>query len=547
MDYELFSRPAILAPAVLALSYIIYQIFFKPSPISKLKLPIVGARPGDWFPYSQAKWRNFVNFRSAALEADRLSREANPSNPHQAVFLPVLGYIPNLVQLPRSEIQFLIDQPDPILNMHDQVLDTLQLDYVLSDPHLVHQPLHHKIITTTLTSQIGNLVPDVADETAWAFNHVWDVASGQSKDVVVYDTLRRVISGVTNRVFLGTPLCRDEELLDIGLSYANLMPITGQVLAWFSGPIKSIISVFLTLPLKVKYRRFCKLLRPEVKRRLAEYDARQADPEKPTLPKRNDFLEWCINQAKPSGDPYLYSPDTLAGRIILVNFAGIHTTSFAITHALLDLVYSPNKDQIIAELREEIEACLEKYGEPEPGKRKKWNKASLNAMHKLDSLLRESARLNSLVTIGLARKVAAKDGLVTPHSKIRLPKGTVVVVPAYPVMRDGEKYPAPEEFRPFRFSDLRADESKEYVKRAGKAFATTGGDYLAFGHGRNACPGRFFVSNELKIVLGWIVLNYELEGVDGQVGRPENKWYGVNVVPDFGARIRISRRDNVGG
>ena len=76
-----------------------------------------------------------------------------------------------------------------------------QTDYTLSDPYLVDNPLHHKIITTLLTSQISNLVPDVADETTWAFNRVWDPAPGQFKEVVVYDTLRRVISGATNRIF----------------------------------------------------------------------------------------------------------------------------------------------------------------------------------------------------------------------------------------------------------------------------------------------------------------------------------------------------------
>ena len=556
MDSEILSRPAVLAPALLVLSYFIYHIFFKPSPVSRLDLPIVGARPGDWFPYTQAKWRNFFNLKSAVFEADRLSREFNPENPNQAVLLPLLG-IPNLVHLPRSEIQFVTDQPDQILSMHDHVVQSLQLDYTLSDPYLVHNPVHHKILSTTLTSQIGNLVPDVADETAWALNRVWSPAPGQSSEVVIYDTLRRVISGVTNRVFIGAPLCRNEELLNVAISYANWTPLLGQIMGWVWDPIKPFVALIITAPNKLKYRRFCKILRPEITRRLAEYDARHADPEKSSLGEpsgvRNDFLQWSINQAKSTNDPYLVSPDTLAGRVILVNFAAIHTTSFAITHALLDLVYSPDREQVIAELRQEIEQCLDKYGEPDPSfpssekKKKQWNKASLNAMHKLDSLFRESARLNSIAVIGLARKVVAPDGLHTPLSKTTVPKGVSVVVPSYPVFRCPETYPSPNEFKPFRFAEQRANTGEEYIKRAGKAFASTGTDYLAFGHGRNACPGRFFVSNELKLVLGYIVLNYDL-GVPGDEGeetkkkRPENKWYGVNMVPDLGARIKVSRR-----
>ncbi|KAK4215200.1 cytochrome P450 [Rhypophila decipiens] len=545
MDPELFSRPAILAPIFLAISYIVYQIFLKPSPVSQLNLPIVGARPGDWFPYTQAQWRNYRDFRAAALEADRLSRAANPENPHQAVLFPVLGGTPNLIYLPRSEIKFVIDQPDPVgVDMHGQVVDTMQLDYILSDPHLVRDPIwstHHKMVATTLTSQIPNLVPDLADETAWLFKHLWELDPGQSKDVLVFDTLRRVISGTTNRVTVGLPLCRDEEFQHVSVSHASLVATTGQVMSWIWKPFKPLVALVTAMPLKRISHRFCELLRPEVKRRLAEYDAHQAALEKKSSSGavRNDFLQWTINQAKTVGSPYLLSPETLAGRIALLNFSGIHTTAFAVTHALLDLVYSPNREQIIAELREEIESCLDKYGEP------RWKKASLNAMHKLDSLLRESGRLNSIVNIGLPRKVSAPEGLLTPHSKIRIPKGTSIAVPAYAVFRDPETYPSPDEFKPFRFAEQRADSSEENSTRAraGKAFPSTSAEYLVFGHGKTACPGRFFVANELMLVMAHIVLHYDLGPGKGQTSRPENKWYGMNVLPDLGASIRVTRRE----
>ncbi|KAM7219414.1 cytochrome P450 [Rhypophila decipiens] len=554
MDYELLSRPAILAPIFLAISYMIYQIFLKPSPVSQLNLPIVGARPGDWFPYTQAQWRNYRDFRAAALEADRLSRAANPENPHQAVLFPVLGGTPNLIHLPRSEIKFVIDQPDSaVVDMHGQVIDNMQLDYILSDPHLVRDPIwstHRKMITTTLTSQIPNLVPDLADETAWLFNQLWELDPGQSKDVLVFDELRRVISGTTNRVTIGLPLCRDKEFLDISVSHASLVSTTGQVMSWIWKPFKPLVALVTAVPLKRKTHQFYELLRPEVKRRLAEYDAHQADLEKRSLSGavRNDFLQWCINQAKTLGSPYLLSPETLAGRIALVNFAGIHTTAFAVTHALLDLVYSPNREQIIAELRQEIESCLNKYGEPvddasETTKQKLWNKTALNAMHKLDSLLRESGRLNSIVHLGLPRKVSAPEGLLTTHSKIRIPKGTVIAVPAYAVFRDPETYPSPDEFRPFRFAEQRTDSTEKNGTRAGKAFPSTSAEYLGFGHGKNACPGRFFVANELKLVMAHIVLNYDLAPGEGQMSRPENKWYGMNMLPDLGSRIRVTRRE----
>jgi len=46
-------------------------------------------------------------------------------------------------------------------------------------------------------------------------------------------------------------------------------------------------------------------------------------------------------------------------------------------------------------------------------------------------------------------------------------------------------------------------------------------NHLHFGYGKHACPGRFFASYELKMVLAELLLNYEFGYPNGK-GRPEN-------------------------
>lgn len=159
-------------------------------------------------------------------------------------------------------------------------------------------------------------------------------------------------------------------------------------------------------------------------------------------------------------------------------------------------------------------------------------------MHKLDSVMRESARLNSFVTVGMGRAVVARSGVVTP-SGVKIPCGATVVVPSYAVLRDGNVYPNAHEFKPFRFAEQRSYERIEYVERAAKAFASTSTDYLAFGHGRNACPGRFFAANELKLILAHLVLNYDI-AIQG--ARPPNVWFGLNRAPPFQATVQVRKR-----
>ena len=172
-------------------------------------------------------------------------------------------------------------------------------------------------------------------------------------------------------------------------------------------------------------------------------------------------------------------------------------------------------------------------------------------MEKLDSCFRESQRVNSFVTLGLGRRVVGKDGVTTPEG-LHIPRGNQVCVPGYAMHHDPEVYEAPDEFRPFRFSDMRkvtegngaAAEDKEaaqasYLSRARKQWATTTNDFLGFGHGRGACPGRFFAAAELKLMLAHLVLNYDFEIMEK---RPRNMWFALNRVPPMEQTIRVKRR-----
>ncbi|KAH6847007.1 cytochrome P450 [Chaetomium sp. MPI-CAGE-AT-0009] len=428
---EFLLRPAVLVPAVALVAFVIHQLFFAGPKLPKL--PILGAKEGDWFPFYQATWRNTINFKAAVQEADQKYRD-------QAVLMPV-AMAQNMVLLPRSETQFVTDQPDSKLDMHTQAIDSLQTDYTTTDPSLVRNPVHHKLITTTLTNQIGNLVPDVAEETAWGFDNHWGSPT-EFQEVCVYDTMRKIVGCVTNRVFVGKPKCRDPALLVEGMGAAHGVGAH-------------------TAP-------------PRSRGQVARPRAQRLPP---------------VDHQTGQGH----------GRPL--------------------------------SLRAEIEGVLAEHGG-------QWDKRALAKMQKLDSVMRESARLNSFVTIGLSRAVVAKDGIVTP-SGVRIPRGVTVNVPSYPVFQDSDIYPDAREFKPFRFAEQRSDESVEYVKRAAKAFATTSTDYLAFGHGRNACPGRFFAANELKLMLAHLVLSYDID-IGGE--RPRNSWFGLNRVPPLQATIRIKKR-----
>ena len=71
-------------------------------------------------------------------------------------------------------------------------------------------------------------------------------------------------------------------------------------------------------------------------------------------------------------------------------------------------------------------------------------------------------------------------------------------------------------FDPWRWSTIREDES-EALKHQMVATTPT---MLHFGHGKHACPGRFFAANELKAMLAHLVLEYDVRFREGESRLP---------------------------
>jgi cytochrome P450 len=72
-------------------------------------------------------------------------------------------------------------------------------------------------------------------------------------------------------------------------------------------------------------------------------------------------------------------------------------------------------------------------------------------------------------------------------------------------MWDANVYDKPQEWDGKRFLRMRETPGQENAAQ----LVTTSPDHLGFGHGQHACPGRFFASNEAKIILIHLLLKYD--------------------------------------
>lgn len=146
--------------------------------------------------------------------------------------------------------------------------------------------------------------------------------------------------------------------------------------------------------------------------------------------------------------------------------------------------------------------------------------------------------MNSLVTMAVRRRVLHPSGVTTP-SGIHVPAGSTVATYILPILFDSAIYPDAFEFKPFRFAQSRA--KLEGAQTAGQTWASTSTKYLTWGHGRHACPGRFFASTSIKLHLAYLILNYDFKM--RLVERPPNKWFGLAQMPPRNVTMRIRRRN----
>jgi len=283
------------------------------------------------------------------------------------------------------------------------------------------------------------------------------------------------------------------------------------IISLFPNFLKPIAGRLLT-PIQAQVKRGMRHLVPIIKDRQRYIDEYGKDwDDKP-----NDMLSWVMDNAR--GDEKSLRNLTL--RILLVNFAAIHTTSMSFTQALF-----ASMPHYIQPLRDEVQAVIAKDG---------WSKASLGNMHKVDSFLKETQRYGGLAVTSLMRK-ALKDFTFSDGTVI--PKNAFVCVASFPIHHDEEYYINSDVFDGFRFADMRTSEG-ENIKHQ---LVATHASYLPFGYGKNACPGRFFAAISLKAMLAHLVLAYDVK-LENEGVRPTDTWFGTSCIPNRTAEVLFRKR-----
>ncbi|KAF9231273.1 cytochrome P450 [Melanogaster broomeanus] len=389
--------------------------------------------------------------------------------------------------------------------------DIMKIEYTLG--HQVYRnPYHTPIIHTQLVRNIGFLYPDVRDEVVTALQEILNLKDNEWKSVPAVHTMQQVVCRTINRVFVGLPLCRNPDWLDLSLQFTLDVVKGAMIIGLFPTFMAPLVIRFMT-SIPGSTRRGMKHLRPIIEERqkhLDEYGTTWAD-------KPNDLLSLLMDKAEGSER----TVKSLTKRMLAINFAATQTSSNIVTQTLYNLAANP---QYIQPLREEVESVVESEG---------WSKAALEKMSKIDSFIRESQRIEGLGPFSMLRKTM-KD--LTFSDGTFLPKGTSIIITSRPTHFDSKLYENPHTFDPFRFANM-PDEDGSFRYQ----LVSTNPEYLAFGHGRHACPGRFFAACILKTMLAHLVVSYDIKLEDG-IARPQSLRVGPFTTANPSAKVVFRKR-----
>ncbi|KAH9921475.1 cytochrome P450 [Epithele typhae] len=393
-------------------------------------------------------------------------------------------------------------RPDDELSFLEATEEFLQFTHTLGRQSL-DDSFHIDIIRDKLMRTLPVVLPDVIDELSYAVPDYIPTAGEEWTTVHAMTTMQKIVARISNRVFVGIPLCRDKSYLKLAIDFTT--DVVKDVPSSLSSPNSSAREC-------VKKQRRCSP-RPRHEERhsdrpVSAASSRRAPGEDGRVgdgweDKPNDMLQWVMEAAIPRRA----SDENIAERILLTNFAAIHTRPWcSITHALYSLAAYP---EYMQPLRDEVEAVVAAEG---------WSKAAMGKMWKLDSFLREAQRCHG---IGIRRHALRRH--LPPHG--------------HPLLRRllghaprRALYPDPDTFDPFRYANMRGADG-EGTKHQ---FVNTSLDYIAFGHGKHAWyvpsvalrPGAVLRASELKSMLAFIVANYDLK-LPGDGKRPRNVHFGL--------------------
>jgi ent-kaurene oxidase len=305
--------------------------------------------------------------------------------------------------------------------------------------------------------------------------------------------MRWVVGRISARTFIGYPACRNDKWVQTSLDFTRDVFGLTFIMHWFPNWMTRFLLPLTRARWRLDQQKeyAYQVMAPAVK----DYEEALTAGTQETGP--CTLLEGMLKDAKGSERDMR----EIVTRQMLSSLASIHTSVMTAVFCLLELCHHP---EYIEPLTHEAKETLKQEID--------WARHSTTRLPMMDSFIMEVLRLHPPSRLIPQRK--AREAF-TLSNGIHVPVGTHFGFPLGPVTHDPERFPNPEQFDAFR--NYRKREAEGSIGASSKYMATTPTeDHLVFGHGSQACPGRFFAVNEIKLILLFFLLDFEFKQPESQ-------------------------------
>ncbi|PLB50867.1 cytochrome P450 [Aspergillus steynii IBT 23096] len=425
-----------------------------------------------------------------------------------------------MIVLPNCHMRWMLSQPQSALDTREAIVDIVQARWTVGHERYFTDEWHPGLLRRSTRSFMETEIPNFQEELELSLSSILGKDETNWKEVNLAKAVKLILIRSTSRYIVGSPLCGDDKFIKWTLIFMEVITPVGEILRPMPQIFVQIIGRVLAIPRSMVIGKLKGLLQSTYDERLNGLKNGQKPEDGP-----KDFLQHLMRQLYEAKSPDLNLHFVTTHIVIFLMAASVQLYMLT-PHIIFDMLASDHEYGTMSQVQEELN---ENFG-PAKKNEPRWTRNDASKLIKLDSILRESLRLNPLLSNSMSRKVMV-SGLQTPDG-YTLPKGSTVALLARTVQKDPDIYPEPEKFVPFRFAGP-----------DGKRLGVTSSEFLAFGHAQYGCPGRFLVAVELKMLLAYLFRHYEVElpaEYDGK--RPPAMWITDMKIPPQNGKIRLRKK-----
>nr|QHD43136.1 P450 oxygenase [Chaetomium globosum] len=384
-----------------------------------------------------------------------------------------------------------------------------------------HSEAMMKAVAVDGTRAIPSLIRDRQHDCAAAC----DVSIGECPEwteITMFPALQKIVVSTNASPLVGKELASNPTWISHVERLPMLLGIPTVILSLTPAVLRPLLKPLLFVPIQYSGFVLTRLITPVLKEDMLEFES-TADKKSLAGPKAKGKLaltSWLLGRYPASVKDRM---SQLIRDYLAITFESTPSTSGALFYILIELAAAP---ELAETVRQELREVAPNGELPS---------THLNELKIMDSVMRESARVNPFSHLVLYRKLLSPLKL---EGCPELPAGCFICVDAHHIDFSPQLWEDPE-----RFDGLRHYRARQKPENGNRfKFANLGPDAPGWGDGPQACPGRMFADNTLKIILAHILTHYDLELPPGQ-GKPEKgSMPNGSMSPDTKAKVLFRSR-----